>query len=179
VNLLGMTVVALCVVSFAQALNAAELSGLPDMPRAGSNVGELDRNIYYCEQHDTSLQCQRSGGAADHVGGEQAIEIVLFYRQGELVRSVVTFDEQRFLPVVAKLARAFGCSEHGSEKLNAGMGGTFENAYYVWREDRRVWLVEQFFQRISRSGLWIMNAAEFDTLMAERERLRVRGVRNL
>ena len=65
------------------------------------------------------------------------------------------------------------------EALNAGMGGTFENQYYIWRRDGRVWLLAQFYQRSTDSGLWMMNEAQFDALMSERERRKVRGVRNL
>ena len=168
--------IALGICIYSGTTNAAALPGLPP---AGSKIDVLDRNIYSCEQHNGNLQCRRSGGAADYVDGETALEIVLIYRQGVLVRSVVTFEEQRFHAVADKLSETLGSAARGGEALNAGMGGTFENQYYVWRHDGRVWLLEQFFQRIMHCGLWIMSGAEFDNLMSERERLRVRGVRNL
>lgn len=171
--------VALCACFSARATNSAELLALPHMPSAGSMLDALDRTIYRCEQRADSVECRRPGDAADYVEGEPAIEIVLVYRHGVLVRSVVTFDEQNFNAIAEKLSVTLGRAVRGGEALNAGMGGTFENQYYVWRRDRRTWLLEQFYQRIAHSGLWMMNGTEFDALMSERERGKVRGVRNL
>lgn len=171
--------VALCACFSAGAANLAELPALPNVPPAGSMLDALDRTIYRCEQHADSVECRRPGDAADHVEGEPAIEIVLVYRQGVVVRSVVTFDEQNFNAVAEKLSLTLGRATRGGEALNAGMGGTFENHYYIWRRDGRVWLLEQFYQRITHSGLWTMNGTEFDALMSGRERGKVRGVRNL
>ena len=171
--------VALCVCFSAGVTHSADLPALPDVPPAGRMLDVLDRNIYRCEQHADSVECRRPGDAADHVEGEPAIEIVLVYRQGILVRSVVTFDEQHFHAVAEKLSETLGRAALGGEALNAGMGGTFENQYYIWRRDERAWLLEQFHKRITHSGLWTMNATEFDSLMSEREQRTVRGVRDL
>jgi hypothetical protein len=171
--------VALCACFSAGATNLAQLPVLPDVPPAGSMLDGLDRTIYRCQQHADSVECRRPGGTADHVEGEPAIEIVLVYRQRVLVRSVVTFGEQHFNAIAGKLSVILGRAAREREALNAGMGGTFENQYYIWRRDGRVWLLEQFYQRITDSGLWMMNEAQFDALMSERERRKVRGVRNL
>jgi hypothetical protein len=149
------------------------------MPPAGSMLDVIDRNIYQCEQRAGSAECRRPGDTFDHVEGEPAIEIVLVYRQGILVRSVVTLDEQNFHAVAEKLSVTLGRADRGGEALNAGMGGTFDNQYYIWRRDGRVWLLEQFYKRITDSGLWTLNVTEFDSLMSERERRRVRGVRDM
>ena len=174
-----MAAVALGFCCAAVATNSAELPALPNLPPAGSMLNVLDRNIYRCDQLADNVECRRPGDMADHVEGEPAIEIVLVYRQGALIRSVVTFDEQRFNAVADKLSLTLGLAAGGGEALNAGMGGTFENQYYIWRRDGRTWLLEQFYQRIAHSGLWMMNATEFEVLMSERERRRVRGVRDL
>jgi len=171
--------VALCACLPAWAANLAELPALPNVPPAGSTFDALDRTIYRCEQCVDSVECRRPGDTADFVEGEQAIEVVLVYRQGAMVRSVVTFDEQNFNAVADKLSLTLGRAVRGGEALNAGMGGSFENQYYIWRRDGRAWLLEQFYQRITHSGLWMMSGTELDGLMSERERRRVRGVRNL
>ena len=171
--------VALCVCFSAGATNSADLPALPDVPPAGSMLDVIDRNIYRCEQRTSGVECHRPGDTPDLVEGEPAIAIVLVYRQGVLVRSVVTLDEQHFHAVAKKLSVTLGRATQGGEVLNAGMGGTFDNQYYVWRRDGCVWLLEQFHKRIIHSGLWTMNATEFDALMSERERRSVRGVRDL
>ena len=167
---------ALCVSCPAGATNLPEL---PDLPPAGSMLNLLDRNNYRCEQRVSGLQCRRPGKAKDRVGGEAALEIVLVYRNGSLVRSVVTLDERHFREVAERLSLALGPAIQGDEALNAGMGGAFKNHYFMWRRDGRAWLLEQFFERIIRSGLWIMADDEADALLTERERRRVRGVRDL
>ena len=171
--------VALCACFSAGATNSAGLPALPHVPSAGSMLDGLDRTIYRCEQRVESVECRRIGETADHVEGEPAIEIVLVYRQGVMVRSTVTFDEQNFNAVAEKLSVTLGRAARGGEALNAGMGGSFENQYYIWRRDGRALLLEQFYQRIAHSGPWTMSGTEFDALMSERERRKVRGVRNL
>jgi len=170
---------ALCACFSAGATDLAESPALPNMLSAGSMLDALERTIYRCERHADKVECRRPGDTADHVEGEPAIEIVLVYRQDVLVRSVVTFNEQNFNAVAEKLSVTLGRAIRGGEALNAGMGGSFENQYYIWRRDGRTWLLEQFYQRITHSGLWMMSGTELDGLMSERERRRVRGVRNL
>jgi hypothetical protein len=171
--------VALCACFTVWAASAAELLALPHMPSAGSMLDALDRTFYRCEQHASQVECRRRGDAADRVVGEPVIEIVLVYRQGVLVRSAITFNEQNFNAVADKLSLTLGSAAQGGEALNAGMGGSFENQYFIWQRAGRAWLLEQFYQRITHSGLWMMNETEFDALMSERERSKVRGVRNL
>jgi hypothetical protein len=158
---------------------ATELPALPELPPAGSSLDTLDRNVFRCEKRDSGNECRRAGETRDRVEGEPVVEIVLVYRQGLLVRSVIALDEQRFRALAERLTGSLGPADQGGEDLNAGMGGTFKNHFYLWRQGGRAWLLEQFFERIIRSGLWIMNRDEVDVLMTERERSRVRGVRNL
>jgi len=177
---LGPVVAAvLFVLSPAGAADSPTLPELPDLPPAGSSLDALDRNNYHCVQHDGGLQCRRPGKAQDRVAGEQAAEIVLVYRRGLLARTVVTLDEGHFQAIAEQLFFSLGPAAQGDEALNAGMGGAFKNHYYIWRHDGRAWLLEQFFERIIRSGLWLMNDDEFEALMTEREQRRVRGVRDL
>lgn len=171
--------VVLCACFPVEATNLAEFPTLSNVPPAGSMLDVLDRSIYHCEQHADNFECRRPGDTADHVEGEPAIEIVLVYREDVLVRSVVTFNERNFNTVADKLSLTLGRAVRGAEALNAGMGGTFDNQYYIWRRDGHAWLLEQFYRRITHSGLWMMNGAEFVALMSERERRKVRGVRDL
>lgn len=153
---------------------------LPDLPNTGSQFAELDRSVYKCDaRNEGLLMCRRAGEKTDRVAGNQVREIMVFYRGGLQVRSVVKVDEQRFSAIAEALTESLGNSEEDIELLNAGMGGAFENRYQIWRHDGRIWMLEQFFERIVYSGLWIMEDAELDTMLAERERRRVRGVRNL
>ncbi len=163
----------------AAATNLPDLPQFPDLPPMGSKLDVLDRNNYRCEQREDGLQCRRPGKAMDRVEGEPAKEIVLVYRRGILVRAAVALDEQQFRVLADRLSLSLGLATRGNESLNAGMGGVFKNHFYIWRHDGRSWLLEQFFERIIYSGLWIMNDEEIDVLMTEREQRRVRGVRNL
>jgi len=155
------------------------LPDLPQLPQVGSTLETLDRNRYICGEARFGYQCRRAGETHDRVEGESATEIVLVYRKGILVRSVISIDEQHFRSLADRISVTLGTALKGEEALNAGMGGTFNNGYFLWRRDGRSWLLEQFFERVISSGLWIMSDDEFDMMMSERERRRVRGVRNL
>ena len=155
------------------------LPELPDLPPPGSTLQSLDRSGYRCGESNHGFQCRRAGQLNDRVAGEPVLEIVLVYRQGRLARPVMTIDEQHFRALAKRLSVSLGTASEGDEALNAGMGGTFKNAYFVWKQNGHTWLLEQFFERVIHSGLWILADEEFDLLMSERERSSVRGVRNL
>lgn len=158
---------------------AAGAVTLPEAPANGSNLDDLDRNLFQCRAADELTQCRRRGKPSDQIVGEPVIEIVLSYRENILVRSVFTFSEAHLDLMVEQLSQQIGDPVAGSEGLKAGMGGVFENRYYAWRRDGKAWLVEQYFERITDSGLWSMSETELDTFFAERERQRVRGARDL
>jgi hypothetical protein len=159
--------------------SAANAATLPDVPAIGSRLEGLDRELFQCRTADRESQCRRRGKAADRINDEPVSQIVLFYRNDLLVRSVFVFDEAHFKSLVRQLSDLLGTAVQGSEALKAGMAGVFENRYYVWKRDGRVWFAEQFFERVTDSGLWIMVDAEFSALQAERERMRVHGARDL
>ena len=159
--------------------SVASAATLPDVPALGSRLEDLDRESFQCRTVDLESQCRRRGNAADRVNHEPVFQIVLFYRNDLLVRSVFVFDEAHFKSLVRQLSDRFGTAVEGTEALKAGMAGVFENRYYVWKPDGRVWFAEQFFERVTDSGLWIMVDAEFTRLQAERERMRVHGARDL
>ena len=159
--------------------SAAAAVTLPEVPVTGSRLDRLDQNLFQCRATQNEAVCRRPGKPTERIGDEPVIEIVLFYRDGVLVRSVFAFDEGRSDALAQQLSGQLGTAIEGSELLKAGMGGVFENRYYVFKRDGRVWFFEQFFERIMNSGLWVMDDAEFAALLAERERVRVRGARDL
>ncbi|KPK34404.1 MAG: hypothetical protein AMJ66_03835 [Betaproteobacteria bacterium SG8_40] len=152
---------------------------LPEVPANGSALEDLDRNVFQCRAADQLTQCRRRGKPSDQIAGESVFEIVLSYRENTLVRTVFTFSEARLDQFVEQLSRQLGAPAAGSEGLKAGMGGVFENRYYVWNRGGKAWFVEQYFERITDSALWMMSDSELDRLFAERERQRVRGARDL
>ncbi len=166
------------VAAFSVCLSAAAVT-LPAPPADGSALDELDQNLFQCRPADPLVQCRRRGRASERIAGEPVIEIVLSYRENTLVRSVFTFSEARLDQVVQQLSQQFGAPVAGREGLKAGMGGVFENRYFVWKRDGSAWFVEQYFERITDSGLWTMSEAELEVLLAERERQKVRGARDL
>ena len=149
------------------------------LPELGSEFDRLDRASYRCSLWEQGERCARPGTAADTLAGESVIEVVLFYRDGVLVRTVRVFDERRYDALVPALSARFGVPIAGTEKLKAGMGGVFDNRQHIWGQGGQVWMFEQFFARIIHSGLWQLSQDEFEMLMTERERLRVRGARDL
>lgn len=161
------------------ACSAAGAMTLPVVPQPGSRLETLDRNLFQCNVTDRVTECRRPGLPADRIGEKPAIEIVLFYRDRVLVRSAFVFDERHFDTLIQTLSNRLGTPLSGSEGLKAGMGGVFENRYYVWKLDGRVWFAEQFFERIINSGLWLLDEEEFASLLAGREQMRTRGARDL
>ncbi|UCH48010.1 MAG: hypothetical protein JSU95_18575 [Betaproteobacteria bacterium] len=158
---------------------SATAATLPQVPEAGSRLGDLDKSSFKCRTIESLADCRREGLAADRIAEESVRTIVLFYRDGVLVRSVFTFTEQHFEELVGRLTEQLGTPESGSEGLKASMGGVFQNRYYVWKLNGRVWFVEQYFERVATSGLWVMDEVEFAALQAERESVRFRGARDL
>ena len=157
----------------------ASAATVPNVPSAGSKLETLDRDLYQCVNADQGIECRRKGNPADRIASEPVIEIVLFYRDDTLVRSVFAFSESRLDALVGQLSRELGTPLQGSELLKAGMAGVFENRHYTWRHNGQVWFVEQYFERVTSSGLWQMDATEFVAFQGARDRVRVRGARDL
>ena len=159
--------------------STAGAAGLRDLPATPGSLDTLNPGTHRCGEWGDGVRCVRPGLATDRVAGLPVIEVALFYRRGNLVRAVFSVTEQHFDAAVMNLTAQLGEPEAGAEALKAGMGGIFVNHFRIWRESGRVWLFEQFFDRITNSGLWLLTDAEFDGLMGERERARVRGARDL
>ena len=157
----------------------AAAATLPQVPATSSALGGLDKSLFECRTVQSGEECRRQGHSDDRIAEEAVVEMVLLYRDESLVRSVFSFKEAHFDDFVTRLTEQLGVPESGSEGLKAGMGGVFQNRYHVWKSDGDVWFVEQYFERISISGLWVMNDAEFEALQAERESVRFRGARDL
>jgi hypothetical protein len=113
------------------------------------------------------------------VYGVPARERVLTYRDGLLAQVRIGFDESRFEQVLRACESKLGRAEIFHERLRAGMGGVFTSRIAVWRQKEAVVLLEQYFERVTRSAVSIMPPPAFEALMAARDRRRVRGVRDL
>ncbi len=163
----------------ATAATAATAATLPQVPGAGSRLDELDKSSFKCRAVESGVECRARGRPADRIADQPVIAMVLFYRDEVLVRSVFAFKEECFEELVGRLTGQHGSPDSGSESLKAGMGGVFENRYYWWNLNGPVWFVEQFFERIATSGVWLMDESEFAALQAERESMRFRGARDL
>jgi len=148
-------------------------------PSVVDALAAVDHSVYQCERIDQGTQCRRKGNAADRVAGAAVTEIVLLYRNGTLVRTAYAFNEAEFDALIGELSATFGPPTQGREMLRAGMAGVFENRYCIWRRSDEVWFAEQFFERVTNGGLWHMDAAELAALLAERDRSRVHGARDL
>ena len=158
---------------------AVTAATLPQAPAAGSRLDALDKTSFNCRALESGVECRRQGRSAERIAEQPLITMVLLYRDEVLIRSVFTFKEEQFEQLVGRLTEQYGTPDSGSEGLKAGMGGVFKNHYYVWKLNGRVWFVEQYFERISTSGFWLMDEAEFTALQAERESMRFRGARDL
>lgn len=158
---------------------SATAATLPQVPAVDGRLGDLDQSAFQCRKVDNGVECRREGRPTDRIAKEPVMTMVLLYRDEALVRSVYAFTEEHFDELVGRLTDQLGNPKSGSEGLIAGMGGVFQNRHYVWKLDGRVWFVEQYFERIATSGLWVMDDAEFAALQAERESMRFRGARNL
>ena len=158
---------------------SATAATLPEVPAVSGELNDLDQGLFKCRRVDSATECRYQGRPADRVAEEPVMAMVLLYRDDALARAVYAFEETHFDEFVGRLTEQLGTPQSGAEGLKAGMGGVFENRYYVWRLNGRVWFVEQFFERIATSGLWVMDEAEFVLLQAERESKRFRGARDL
>ncbi len=145
----------------------------------GAPSGEFDLSAFACADAGGERLCRRSGDGTGSMEGATVRAIVLALRDGELARVSWAFDENAFDRVRRQLAQRLGPGEAGTELLKAGMGGVFPNRFVVWRHDGQVWLLEQYFERVIHSALTRMSPQEFDRLWSHRERLRVRGARDL
>ena len=142
-------------------------------------LAAVDRAVYQCESTGQGTECRRKGSPAERIAGEAVTEIVLLYRSAMLVRTVFAFSEADFDTLADQLTAVLGPPMPGHESLKAGMAGVFENRFYIWKSDHQVWFAEQYFERVTTSGLWHMDAAEFAAFQADRDRARVRGARDL
>ena len=166
---------------FACALLSAggHCAGLAHLPAPGSAQESLDLAAYACARGAGEMLCRRPQSDAPSLYGVAPEASVLALRAGRLARVSISFDEGRFDDVRGAMRDELGPGEAGSEWLKAGMGGSFANRYEIWRQDGRVWLLEQYFERVARSGLSIMSEEEFGRLQAARQQQRVRGARDL
>jgi hypothetical protein len=154
----------------------ALLSGLP---APGSPRESLAIGGFVCGTQHARETCRlqpASGLSIDHI---PALLAVLVYDGGRLARVSLAVDEARYAELESAIAQRLGAGEEHTELLRAGMGGIFPNRIVVWRHDGEVLLLEQYFERVTRSAITMMSAREFDRFAAERDAQRVRGIRDL
>jgi hypothetical protein len=166
----------LCLVLLPATAGAAQPWGAPAL---GSALSALDAGGYVCTADAARTQCRLAAGADLSVYGVPARERVLTYRDGLLAQVRIGFDESRFEQVLRACESKLGRAEIFHERLRAGMGGVFTSRIAVWRQKEAVVLLEQYFERVTRSAVSIMPPPAFEALMAARDRRRVRGVRDL
>lgn len=148
-------------------------------PSVIGTLAAVDRTQYQCQAVRQGTECRRKGDPADRIDGDAVTEIVLLYRNNTLVRTVFAFSEADFDTLADYLTTVLGPPKRGHELLKAGMAGVFENHYYIWTHGNQVWFAEQYFERVTTSGLWHMDAAEFAAFQAGRDRARRHGARDL
>lgn len=152
---------------------------MPDLPAPGAQRETLAAEGYICELRDSREVCRLQPAPGLAVDGVPALLAVLVYEAGRLTRATLVVDELRYSELERAIAQRFGPGEEHVEMLRAGMGGLFPNHVTVWRADGEVFLLEQYFERVTRSAITRMDEREFDRFVAEREAQRVRGVRDL
>ncbi|MEX0959131.1 MAG: hypothetical protein WDZ63_07575 [Burkholderiales bacterium] len=152
---------------------------MSDLPAPGTQRESLAAEGFTCESRGGRETCRLQPAPGLAVDGVPALLAVLVYEAGRLTRATLVVDELRFSELENAIAQRLGPGEDHVELLRAGMGGLFPNHVTVWRSDGEVLLLEQYFERVTRSAITRMDEPEFDRFLAEREAQRVRGVRDL
>jgi hypothetical protein len=154
----------------------ALLSGLP---APGSPRESLVIEGFVCDTQHGRETCRLQPASGLSIDDLPALLAVLVYDSGRLARVSLAVDEARYAELESAIAQRLGAGEEHTELLRAGMGGIFPNRIVVWRRDGEVLLLEQYFERVTRSAITMMSAREFDRFAAERDAQRVRGIRDL
>lgn len=150
---------------------------LASIERIGSTLGELDRSANACKPAGRVTVC-RPWGDITHLG-LPAREMALEYRDEHLATIRIIFDESRFPVLADRLRDVLGPGESRDERLRAGMGGVIDNRILVWHSNGRVVMLEQYSAKVTLSSLRYSTLSAFDDLMRERDRRRIRDLRDL
>ena len=159
-------------------LIACAASGAQDIEALGSRLSDLDRSLYSCAETSAHTLCRAAGKSFEHLG-LPVLGMTLEYRGELLNQTTVLFDEARFAEVEGHLTARFGAPEIQDEQLRSGMAGAIVNRVRVWRRDRDIAMLEQFYGKITRSALRYLTSDDFRELMRARDAVRVRGTRDL
>lgn len=146
--------------------------------RPGSPLSEQDLSAYRCRNEAPVVVCRLTAPEGLRIGGVPALGQTLSYRDGHLERISTAIDSTGFEPVRQWLAARLGPGMERTERLRAGMGGSFLNLVVAWREADHCVLLEQHFERVTQSGVSVMGCEVLETLLAAREKQRVRGLRD-
>jgi hypothetical protein len=144
----------------------------------GSDITHLDLSAYRCESEPRVATCRLVAPEGLRVGSIPALGQTLFYRDGRLERVSTAIDPADFDPTRRWLIAQFGPGDEHTERLRAGMGGSFDNLTVAWRLADRCLLLEQHFERVTQSGVSVMDCKALEALLRARERQRVRGLRD-
>lgn len=166
----------------AAVLAGALFLAVADGPRAsiekiGSTLGDLDQSAHACKPDGRVTVC-RPEGHVMHVG-VPVREMTLEYRDDLLGTIRIVFDENRFQTLAHRLRGELGPGETHDERLRAGMGGIIVNQILVWRSNAGIVMLEQYSVKVTLSSLRYSTLSAFDDLMRERDRRRIRGLRDL
>lgn len=145
--------------------------------KIGSALGELDRSAHGCKPAGRVTVCRPEGGLL-HLG-VPVREMTLEYRDELLGTIRIVFDENQFQTLAHRLGVELGPGESRDERLRAGMGGIIDNRILVWRSNERIVMLEQYSAKVTLSSLRYSTLTAFDDLMRERNRRRIRGLRDL
>lgn len=149
------------------------------MPALGSPLEALDRSAHRCVAAQELLLCRVNDVGRLLVEEAPARGRILAYRGARLERVTTIVDEALFEQLLSALEYRWGPGARSTERLRAGMGGVFPNLMVTWRFEGRVVLLEQYYERVTQSAISLMEPVAFEACMSERDRQRVRGVRDL
>lgn len=146
--------------------------------RLGSSMAEQDLSRYRCRNEAPAVTCRLIAPDGLSIGGISVLGQTLSYRDGNLERVSTTIDIAAFELVRQRLIARLGPGEESTERLRAGMGGSFKNLVVAWHKADHCVLLEQHFERVTQSGVSVMGCEVLEALLAARERQRVRGLRD-
>jgi hypothetical protein len=131
-----------------------------DLPPPGTGQQAIDLSAFACAGDPAELTCRQAHAGAAMLYGVPLRASKLFFRDGLLLRASAVFAEARYQEVRDALVAEMGQGEEGVELLVAGMAGVFPSRFGVWRAGGRVFLLEQYFERVRDSALTVMTDIE-------------------
>jgi hypothetical protein len=175
------TIIAACLL-----LLTIRASAGADLQLAGHALGEDLARI----AADTRFDCRAQSvpgfattcharAPQDIVIGAVPLQFFALHFDAKLAAAEARLSELRHQEAAQALAAAFGAAKIETEKLRAGMGGTFENAIYLWRQAGSTLRLEQFFRSITTSSLILTTQAHLGKLIIPKPTDARTGIKDL